>query len=102
MTKTQIKLIDTYRAIFPKESYQKISLKTQIQQTRLFRIFNGCEMKISEFETLNNIIRATTQSTHSDFQKISDTCSQILPIDSINDLVQEMSYLINLRGGSKW
>jgi predicted transcriptional regulator len=97
MTKTQQRLIVTYRGIFPKDTYRSISIKTNIQQTRLFRIFNGSEMKMSEFEIINSAIRDYSQATHTDFQKISSRCSEILSSEMLNDLTLEMSYLLDMK-----
>ena len=96
MTKTQKKLISTYRSIFPKETYKTTALRTQIQQTRLFRIFNGAEIKLSEFEILNQLIKESAHTSNSEFQKISEECSLELSLGNLNDLKMEMIYLLNL------
>ena len=48
--------INKFRRIYPKLTYIQISAMAGIQQTRTFRIFNGSEMKITEFEALEKII----------------------------------------------
>ena len=48
--------INRFRKIYPKQTYVQISQMSGIQQTRAFRIFNGSEMKITEFEVLEKLI----------------------------------------------
>lgn len=52
----QTKLIQLYRKKFPHESFRKMSKKTGIQISRLFRVFNGHEMRLSEFLTLQESV----------------------------------------------
>jgi hypothetical protein len=53
----QNKTIQRYRLIFPEETLREISLRTGIQITRVFRILNGKQMKLNEFEAFENVIK---------------------------------------------
>lgn len=48
--KTQLNVIKQFMMIFKKPTLNKISTMTGIQLTRVFRIINGSEMKLSEYE----------------------------------------------------
>lgn len=62
MSHLQEKILKDYRSVFPDDSLTKISDKTQIQITRVFRIFNGAEMKLKEFESFQNVLSANASS----------------------------------------
>ena len=56
MSIEQTKLIQMYRKKFPNESFRKMSKRTGIQISRLFRVFNGQEMRISEFLKIQEFV----------------------------------------------
>ncbi|MAZ48328.1 MAG: hypothetical protein CME65_07175 [Halobacteriovoraceae bacterium] len=56
MSELQRAIIDSYKKKFPKDKLRHISEKTSIQITRVFRILNGSEMKISEYEAFQNCL----------------------------------------------
>lgn len=56
MESLQKKTLDEYKRIFPKDSLKIISKKTNIQITRVFRIFNGSEMKVKELESFLEVL----------------------------------------------
>lgn len=56
MNKQQI-IIQRYRQLFPQETLRETSIRTNIQITRVFRLFNGKPMKVKEFEVFENIIQ---------------------------------------------
>ena len=53
----QKSILKKYKATYPKKTLKEISEETGIQMTRVFRIFNGAEMKINEFESFEKSIR---------------------------------------------
>lgn len=53
----QQKVIRNYQNLFPNLKLREISDQTGIQMTRVFRIFNGAEMKITEYEIFEKIVR---------------------------------------------
>jgi len=53
----QAKVLENYLNLFGQEqTLKQISAHLGIQVTRVFRIFNGYEMKISEFEKFQNAL----------------------------------------------
>ena len=54
----QAKVLENYLNLFGQEqTLKQISSHLGIQVTRVFRIFNGYEMKISEFEKFQNALK---------------------------------------------
>jgi hypothetical protein len=47
----QQNVIKNYRTKFPEHTLKEVSERTGIQITRVFRIFNGSEMKLKEYES---------------------------------------------------
>ncbi len=56
MSKQQ-NIIQRYRQLFPHETLRETSIRTNIQITRVFRLFNGRAMKVKELEIFENIIQ---------------------------------------------
>jgi len=59
---TQQILLKRFKRLFPTHSYKEISMLTGIQITRVFRLFNGAEMKISEYRAFENLLSFDRQS----------------------------------------
>ena len=56
MNELQNATIQAYKAVFPDDKLKNISERTSIQITRVFRILNGSEMKLTEYEAFQNAI----------------------------------------------
>lgn len=52
----QKNLINELKKIYPDYTLRDFSNKSQIQLTRIFRIFNGAELKVSEFNQLQFLL----------------------------------------------
>lgn len=53
----QRKILQDYREVFGQLTFREISSMTGIQQTRVFRLFNGSPMKLCEYETFQEMIQ---------------------------------------------
>ena len=49
-------ILNEFKKVFGDKSYRSISKITGIQNTRVFRIFNGSEMRVSEAEIFLELI----------------------------------------------
>jgi hypothetical protein len=58
----QESLIKRLNQNYPNSTLKEISQLTGIQLTRVFRILNGYEMKVKEYEIIENIILKKSQS----------------------------------------
>lgn len=54
--KLQEKTIKRYRQLFPAETLRETSARTGIQITRVFRLFNGSNMKVGELEAFERVM----------------------------------------------
>lgn len=91
---TQEALVKRYKEIYPKDTFQKISEKTGIQITRVFRIFNGSEMKLKEYQSLEVLINSNLDSN--DFIHSAKECINNLSIERINYLLNQMRHSLKL------
>lgn len=81
----QQKLLRTFRQQYGDLTFREMSALTGIQHTRVFRLFNGSEMKLKEYEIFNKLIEEKGM-THKRFielarqmtAKLSDECLQEL------------------------
>jgi hypothetical protein len=77
MNLQQITLL-RYRHCYPHDTLKEISLKTDINFTRIFRLFNGHSMKVEELEIFEKLIRLS-QKYGSKNEQLKSTFDEILP-----------------------
>jgi hypothetical protein len=77
----QQKTLKRYRDLFPGETLRETSSRTQIQITRVFRLFNGKTMKVAELEAFERIIN----------HKISENPGQV----RLNSKIEEASTILS-------
>ena len=69
-------VLKQFNELYPQAKLREISEKTGIQITRVFRILNGAEMKVSELESFQ---KATdTSKSPLRFLKLSKDCAMTL------------------------
>lgn len=93
MSILQKSILLDYRDHFPKESLREVSEKTQIQLTRIFRIFNGSTMKLDEYEKMKNQLPRNHQS---EIEELALKCKEQLSVERYNYLRNEMIYALKL------
>lgn len=87
----QEKILKHYHDIFPNMKLREISEQTGIQMTRVFRILNGSEMKISEFEKFERVINNKTQNgSHSQIFKNFRNYLELLSSEKLKKLNREI------------
>lgn len=92
----QTHILNRYKETYPKHTLNEISKKTGIQVTRVFRILNGSEMKVSEYESFENAIDTKSYSSLQ-LLKTAKKCLATLSEESLNSLVQEMNLKLKLK-----
>lgn len=95
MKDLQLQIISQYKSKFPKHTLKEISTATNIQNTRVFRIMNGSEMKISEYESFQKCINKT--KSISKLEKLIKECKSTLSEIKMNNLCYEMESLIKMQ-----
>lgn len=93
----QKSIIKQYKEIYPQDKLKDISKKTGIQITRIFRIFrilNGSEMKLREYEIFEQIINQTTNNAA--IVKLAKSCLASLSSARRQSLVSNMQQALKL------
>jgi hypothetical protein len=99
MSVLQQNLLSSYRRNFAKSSYRQISQETGLSQSRVFRIFNGSEMKIGEYQLLLEQI-GRSSSTQYNLLSLATQCIAALSDRSLvelESLLQRRIYLCGLQ-----
>lgn len=66
MAHMQSTVIERFIKIIGKRTFSEYAEITGIERTRIFRLFNGAEMKISEYEKINNVVAQNKDSERVD------------------------------------
>jgi hypothetical protein len=102
--KLQNNVLNCYKEKFPNHTLKMISQRTGIQLTRVFRLFNGHEMKLSEYEAFQTAcFRQKDDSLFSKFFELSIQSVQSLKEDELRSITHHMEDLIevsNIKKGS--
>ncbi|MFZ4713927.1 MAG: hypothetical protein ACOYL6_09460 [Bacteriovoracaceae bacterium] len=62
----QHSILVRFREHYPQASFKEIAELTGIQSTRVFRLFNGFEMKLKEYAQIENVL---AQKSHASIDK---------------------------------
>lgn len=74
----QSELIQAYKRKFPEETYKQTANKLNVQVTRVFRIFNGYEMRLSEYHKIRNLVGLSEFESTSQDDKLKSKLWQLL------------------------
>jgi hypothetical protein len=83
-------ILKQYLLLSQEPTLREISKVTGIQQTRVFRLLNGSEMKLSEYEIFHQHIKEKLGAT-SELEVLAGKCSQNLSLESIREIENFMS-----------
>lgn len=87
-------VLEQYKHAYPKDTLKEISSKTNIQITRVFRLLNGSEMKISEYAAFEKCL-PTNQST-SEFIQTANQCLTKLEPERKKMLLAQMKHALKI------
>ena len=87
--------IARYQVMYPEDSLREISKKTGIQLTRLFRIMNGSEMRISEYEQFEKVFNTNTTTSTRQFMDVSFLACKELSHSFLKEL--ELTILLSIK-----
>ena len=91
--KRQQHILKKYRKIFPSQTLKEVSETTSINISRVFRLFNGYEMKVSEYERFEVAIGENINSADQQnflFFDLAEKCNQHLSSDHMDSIIEEM------------
>ena len=80
----QNEILEKFKILFKFPTYREISKATGIQSTRLFRIFNGYEMKLSEYIIIEKIIN--NKKNICSLIRTIEECSKELEIEALKEI----------------
>jgi hypothetical protein len=80
-------ILNQYMLLNGKPTLKKIADDTGIQLTRVFRLFNGSTMKLSEYQIFNKKVKEKMGLTEG-LEEIAFECSMRLSPEAIKDLEQ--------------
>ena len=86
----QTMILRQYKEKFPQDKLKEISQKTGIQITRVFRLFNGAEMKVSELEKFQHIINQDL--LNSPLLKLAKECESHLGQSRKREIISFMNH----------
>lgn len=92
--KLQYKILSTFKKNYPDLSYKQISKLTGIEKSRIFRIFNGSELKITELEIIDNFNQEANSPGNIEFIETAKQCLTTLNRKILNKLLLEMQYTL--------
>jgi hypothetical protein len=95
VTSLQENILNQYRSTFPNDKLKDYSSKTGIQITRIHRILNGAEMKLTEFEAFERAILGSDPVSE-DFIKTAFSCLKSLNVKKINEYKRIMNHALKL------
>jgi hypothetical protein len=81
----QNELLKKFRSLHNDPTYKEVSSLTGIQMTRVFRIFNGMEMKLSEYLIIKSLIDEKINSQNN-LDKIFEDCKMKLSDNSLKEI----------------
>jgi hypothetical protein len=86
----QEKTIFRYKQCYPNDTLKEISLRTGIQITRVFRLFNGKKMKVMELEAMENAINQKVKSDphFNRLQEVLEIASTLLTNNELAKIVE--------------
>lgn len=85
----QLNQLEQIKKLYPDYSFQELATKLDMEKTRVFRLFNGYEMKLSEFEKIKLHLDQTLEGD-SDFLAISHKCLNDLALNEVESLKEQM------------
>jgi hypothetical protein len=83
-------ILKQYLVLNQDPTLREISRITGIQQTRVFRLLNGSEMKLSEYEVFHQHVKEKLGAA-SKLEVLAGKCSQNLSLESIREIENFMS-----------
>ena len=81
----QENILKSYQQQFPKNTFLQISKQTGIQITRIFRIFNGSEMKINEYFIFKDLLE-NSKGVDEEFRNLFEFALTNFPVNSLEEL----------------
>ncbi len=85
-----------YRIHYPQHTLKEIAAKTQINLTRVFRLFNGSDMRVAELEAFNDAISNNGQQflSHDHFLNLAKDFSMLSSNGPRKEIYLQMKHML--------
>ena len=84
-------ILATFKKHYPNQTLNESSKLLKINKTRLFRLFNGSEMKVSEYESFEQAILKAQGANSLDLLAKSKECLKVLRPEKLKQLIEQMN-----------
>ncbi len=91
----QKSLLSTYMEVSNHPTFKKISQETGVQMTRVFRLFNGSSMKLSEYVTFQKLVDQKL-GFNNGLSKLVKECSNQLSPEGLKEVAAILQRKISL------
>ena len=88
----QDNVLKSFKENFPNLTLNEISKLTGIEKTRVFRILNGCDMRVSELEIFDQLNTEYYGASNVEFLNVAKSCLKILKSERLNHLLWNMKH----------
>jgi hypothetical protein len=88
MTQLQEKILFEYRGLLNDPPMRVISENTGIGPSRIFRLFNGSEMNLKEYQIFKREIKKLKNIGHR-LEELFETCLETLSVDKL-DMIETL------------
>ena len=89
--KLQESILKTFKEYYPSMTLNESAKLLNINRTRLFRIMNGMDMKVSEYESFENAILEAQGLSTSNFLTTAKDCLRNLKPEKLSRLMDPMN-----------
>lgn len=73
----QTRILKEYRSLYPHITLRETAAQTNINLTRIFRLYNGSAMKLEEYERFHEAVYgASTKQGDGNFRRITEVISR--------------------------
>lgn len=84
-------ILTTFKNHYPNHTLNQSAKLLKINRTRLFRLFNGSEMKISEYESFEKAILQAQGAGTLDLLTKTKECLKVLKPEKLKQLIDQMN-----------
>jgi GTP cyclohydrolase FolE2 len=94
----QQKILRDYRKCFPHDTLKEMNQRTGIQMSRIFRIMNGLEMKVTEYENIQQAISQEKMGKRN-YHRVHTICRYLAQEENqakLNEIFSFLDYQMEL------
>jgi hypothetical protein len=90
--KSQSEIIKNYKKAYPNDKLREVSKRTGINLTRVYRIFQGKEMSMGEFEIFNKLVDEKTNN-RPECTRLQETVQKAIHLYPTQEIVKLINWI---------